>query len=73
MNPMKNLLKSFSVMLTVSSKMKFELLNFLIENQIDVTLITETHFTANPNIFFPVSIFTKPITLMKRLMLVPQF
>lgn len=30
-----------------------ELLNFLLENQIDVALITETHYTNNSKPFFP--------------------
>jgi len=35
------------------SKKEFELLNFLIENQIDKTLISEMRYTQNSKHFFP--------------------
>jgi hypothetical protein len=49
-----------------------ELLNFLIVNQIDLALITETHYITNSSHFSPALIFTRPTIRMVRLTLVPQ-
>lgn len=70
-NPNLNMLKTLLWNANGLKQHESELLHLLLEKQIDIALITETHCKPNTKLYFPGFKVLKPITPTKQPMLVP--